>query len=201
MSWWNDVDEVLGDVPHAVVGAVAANAYQASRATFDLDVAIQARDQEAARVALTAASYEPGAKLDMSADPKQSGRSWTSPNGNHVDIIALAHRWASRAIAEAQTNRPASTGGLPVMPLPYLAIMKATASRANDTADLQRMLGAAALEQWEAVRRAIAQWRPQDLEDVDALRQIGLWERGAANSHPPDEGQSWDTSQSNTPPR
>ena len=138
MSWWNDVDQVLGDVPHAVVGAVAANAYQASRATFDLDVAIQARDQEAARVALTAASYEPGAELDMSADPKQIGRSWTSPDGNHVDVIALAHRWASRAIAEAQTNRPVSAGGLPVMPLPYLAIYE------GDRKSRQRHRGPAA---------------------------------------------------------
>lgn len=87
------------------------------------------------------------------------------------------------------------------MPLPYLAIMKATASRANDTADLQRMLGAATLEQWEGVRRAIAEWRPQDLEDVDALREIGLWEGGAAGPlASPDEGHSWDSDRSITPP-
>ena len=78
--------------------------------------------------------------------------------------------------------------------------MKAIASRANDTADLQRMLGAATLEQWDAVRRAIAQWRPQDLEHLDALRQIGLWERGAAEPLPPDDGHSWDTDRSNRPP-
>ena len=31
MSWWNDVDEGLATVPYAVVGAVAANTYQAPR--------------------------------------------------------------------------------------------------------------------------------------------------------------------------
>jgi hypothetical protein len=55
--------------------------------------------------------------------------------------------------------------------------MKLISSRAVDTADLQRVLGAASAEQWLEVRDLVSRLRPRDLDDLDALRQIGLWER------------------------
>ena len=58
--------------------------------------------------------------------------------------------------------------------------MKLISSRAVDTADLQRVLGAASHEQWLTVRDLVSRLRPQDLDDLDALRQIGLWERDQA---------------------
>jgi hypothetical protein len=93
-----------------------------------------------------------------------------------VDLVGIGHRWAGAAIDQAGENR---LQGLPIIPLPYLVLMKLISSRAVDTADLQRVLGAAPDDQWQRTRELVARVLPRDLDDLDALRQIGLWERGS----------------------
>jgi hypothetical protein len=174
MEWWRGVDADLSGIPHALVGAAASNAYMAPRMTADLDVAVVVRDLARAEALLTGCGYERLGDLTMSLDPQLTGSRWRTPAGEHVDLIGIGHRWATAAIAEAQG---ACWQGLPVMPMPYLVLMKLISSRAVDTADLQRVLGAASHEQWLTVRELVSRLRPQDLDDLDALRQIGLWER------------------------
>lgn len=149
----------------------------APRTTADLDVAVVVRDLERAEAALTACGYERLGDLNMRLDPQLTGSRWRTPAGEYVDLIGIGHRWAAAAIAEAEV---APWQGLPVMPMPYLVVMKLISSRAVDTADLQRVLGAASHQQWLTVRDLVSRLWPQDLDDVDALRQIGLRERDQA---------------------
>lgn len=174
MEWWRGVDRDLTGIPHALVGAAASNVYMAPRMTADLDVAVVVRDLARAEALLTACEYERLGDLTMSLDPLLAGSRWRTPAGESVDLIGIGHGWAATAIAQAQE---APWQGLPVMPMPYLVLMKLISSRAVDTADLQRVLGAASAEQWLEVRDLVSRLRPQDLDDLDALRQIGLWER------------------------
>ena len=174
VEWWRGVDRDLSGIPHALVGAAASNAYMAPRMTADLDVAVVVHDLTRAAALLTACGYGRLGDLNMSLDPQLTGSRWRTPAGEYVDLIGIGHRWAATAIAEAQA---APWQGLPVMPMPYLVLMKLISSRAVDTADLQRVLGAASEEQWLEVRGLVSRLRPQDLDDLDALRQIGLWER------------------------
>jgi len=174
VDWWLRVDEDLSGVLHALIGAAASNAYMAPRMTSDLDVAVKAGDQSRAEQLLAGAGYRRVGELTMSLDPGLTGSHWMTPAGDRVDLVAIGHRWANDAIDKAQKNR---LQGLPTLPLPYLVMMKLISSRAVDTADLQRLLGAASDEQWHAVRELVASELPRDLEDLDALRQIGLWER------------------------
>jgi hypothetical protein len=174
VEWWRGVDRDLSGISHALVGAAASNAYMAPRMTADLDVAVGVRDLAQAEALLTACGYGRLGDLNMSLDPQLTGSRWRTPAGEYVDLIGIGHRWAATAIAEAQE---APWQGLPVMPMPYLVLMKLISSRAVDTADLQRVLGAASHQQWLTVRDLVSRLRPQDLDDLDALRQIGLWER------------------------
>lgn len=79
-------------------------------------------------------------------------------------------------MAVAAENRDLQ--GLPVIPLPYLVIMKLDASRHQDVADLARMLGQASEQQLAEVRAAVQRWRPADQEDLEAIIVSGRWETG-----------------------
>ena len=75
---------------------------------------------------------------------------------------------------EAQTNRDGQ--GLPVLPLPYLILMKFRASRAQDVADITRMLGQAGEVQLNAVREVFERWLPGNDEDLESLIALGQLE-------------------------
>jgi len=166
---WPDLSGVL-DVPWCVVGAVATRLYMPERATADLDVAVAGADADRAVTAVRTAGFESLGDLSI------GGSAWRTPEGQAVDLLYLLDEWAGEAIAEAQGNRDLQ--GLPVMPLPYLAILKLDASRLQDVADLGRMLGQAGDDQLAAVREAVARWRPADSEDLEALIASGRWELG-----------------------
>lgn len=48
MAWWSEADRVLCDVPHAVGGPVAVNAYAPERNTRDIDLMVLAASAERA---------------------------------------------------------------------------------------------------------------------------------------------------------
>jgi hypothetical protein len=54
--------------------------------------------------------------------------------------------------------------------------MKIEASRPQDIADISRMLGAAAEDEFRKVVTFLERIRPEFIEDVCALREIGLLE-------------------------
>jgi len=183
MAWWADVERALCDVPHAIVGAVAANAYAPPRATADIDCAIATADVYRAEAALRGARWEKGGDLGLVL-----GTSWRDSAGHELDLIALDTPWAEPAIMAARVNQ---VEGLPTMPLPYLVLMKLLASRTIDLSDISRMMGRATQQQIAEVRQIVARYGDQqDLEDFDQLVRMGQLERsitGEPRQPPPAE--------------
>jgi hypothetical protein len=163
-----DLTPILAPLHWAVVGAAAARLYMPERTTNDLDILIRAEDSGEARTKLTQAGARYQAELSI------GGSSWILAEGFPLDVIECREEWAAAAITEAQTNRDAA--GLPVLPLPFLILMKFQASRVQDIADITRMLGQASEEQLAEVRAVFLRWLPNESEDLESLISLGQLE-------------------------
>ena len=170
MLEWPDVGAVLGSLPWAVIGAVAARRYMPERMTRDLDLLVHADDASEAARRLLAAGWEATGRLTV------GGSGWRSPSGATVDMLECAEPWCCEALAEAQANRDPQD--LPILPLPYLVLTKLRASRGRDVGDLTQMLGLADERDRDRVRATVARYAPEDGEDVDALIELGRLETG-----------------------
>ncbi|MCX6359462.1 MAG: hypothetical protein NT029_06645 [Armatimonadetes bacterium] len=163
-----DLSGALGDLPHAVIGAAAARAYMPERMTSDLELAIALADARSARERLRAAGLTYLGELAI------GGSGWRTSAGFPVDVVELSALWADDALAEAGRNR--DINGQPVLPLPYLVLMKLDAGRAQDIADISRMLGQADDCALAAVRHAVSDYHPDAAEDVESLITLGKLE-------------------------
>lgn len=163
-----DLQPVLKDVLWAVVGAAATRLYMPERMTQDLDILVRREDTAQVREKLTEAGFTYEGELSI------GGSSWVLPDGFVLDVLECGDPWCAQALAEAQTNR--DNHGAPVLPLPYLVLMKFQASRAQDLADVTRMLGQASSEQLAAVRDLFRQRQPDEREDLESLIQLGQLE-------------------------
>ena len=67
---------------------------------------------------------------------------------------------------------------MPVIALPYLVLMKLSASRTQDLADVSRMLGLASEKDLSEVRQVIALYLSTATEDLDSLIALGKLEIG-----------------------
>jgi len=169
---WPDLRRTLGNIPWAVCGAVATRLYMPERATADLDIVILTEDASAVHGRLSVHGYSRQSDLAI------GGSAWQSPDGRDVDVIERGDPWVADALAEAAANPDAQ--GLPVLPLRYLVVMKLEASRAQDLADLTRMLGSADEHELDEVRGTIRDLMPSDIDDLDALIRLGQLEREQA---------------------
>jgi hypothetical protein len=166
---WPNLDEVLAPLPWAVAGAVATRLYMPERATQDLDVAVAANQATESRRRLTQAGFTYKGELSI------GGASWVSPKGVAIDVLEGHEEWWPEALQSAQENRDAQ--GLPILPLPYLALMKFQASRLQDLADVSRMLGQASEESLSRVRALFAHYvSAEDLQDLESLITLGRME-------------------------
>jgi hypothetical protein len=165
---WPDLSPALSPIPWAVVGAAATRLYMPERVTQDLDIAIAVNDAEATREKLLAAGYRKVGELSIG-----SAR-WQTPDGFQIDVIEGYEAWWPVALAEAQTNRDLQ--GLPILPLPYLVLMKFNASRTIDLGDITRMLGLADEIALARVRDLFRRYAPADMEDLERLIQLGKLE-------------------------
>jgi hypothetical protein len=163
-----DLTPILGPVSWATVGAAAARLYMPERTTHDLDVAIRAEEAAEARRRLQAAGFAYQGELAI------GGSSWLTPEGFAVDVIECQEPWFAQAVAEAQQNRDLQ--GLPILPLPYLALMKFQSGRVEDVADATRMLGPASEETLASVRAVFARYLPGEMEDLESLITLGRLE-------------------------
>jgi len=163
---WPDLWKLLDPLPWA--GAVATRAYMPERVTLDLDVVVLANDASEIRSRLNEAGYKLDAPLAI------GGSRWVSPQGTQVDIIEGREPWWPEAFAEARNNLDLQ--GLPVLPLPYLVLMKLQASRVQDVADVTRMPGQASDEALEAARAVVARHGPELAEDLESLIALGRLE-------------------------
>jgi hypothetical protein len=153
-------------VPFVIVGAVATSLYMPRRETRDLDILVRIEDFDRVAVALQEAGFVMQGGLSV------GGSNLLSPGGEELDVLALAVPWIDEALAHPRR----SPDGLPVIGLPYLVMLKLAASRAQDLADVQRMLGQADDATLAEVRRVVRMYCPQDLEDVDSLVTLGRLE-------------------------
>jgi len=151
-------------VPWCLVGALAANRYMSPRHTNDLDIAILESDRHLAYRALRQAGFRYGKPLSI------GGAAWVSPSGTPLDVIEMRHPWAAQALREADALRRENA---PVMPLPYLVLMKLEASRTTDVADLARMLALADPAELDRIRAMVERWAPADREDMEQLVALG----------------------------
>jgi hypothetical protein len=173
-QWWRSVEAALVDVPHAVIGGVAANAYMAPRFTKDLDVGILSGHLGQAEAALEAAGWRRDAPTQPS-DPDLSGWTWTGPEGHQLDLFTMRHPWAETAIRRARVD---PRTGLSTLPVAYVVLMKLVVSRTTDIADLTRVLGARSDQELQDVREAVRRFGgPDDADDVEQLIALGRLER------------------------
>jgi hypothetical protein len=163
-----DLTHILTDVLWAVIGGAATRLYMPERLTQDFDILVQHADAATVRHQLQAAGCHYNGELTI------GGSSWTLPDGWSVDVLECRDSWGAQALTQAQANRDAQ--GLPVLPLPYLVLMKFQAGRVQDLADIVRMLGQASATQLTQVRRVFATWLPEDVADLDCLITLGQLE-------------------------
>jgi hypothetical protein len=170
MDWWVDVEQALGDIPHAIAGAVAANAYAPERLTRDIDVVILTVSIPRAEGALRSAGWRMLGSLAL-----VQGTSWQDEVGHQLDLITLAEPWAAEALEAAQNNRIL---GMPTLPMSYLAFMKLEAGRTTDLGDVSRMLGRAEPSQINEARDVVKRFgNADDLADFEKLVRMGQLER------------------------
>jgi hypothetical protein len=165
---WPDLQATLAPLQWAVAGAVATRLYMPERATADLDIVVDGRDSAEVEQRLAAAGWARRGRLAI------GGSSWTSPDGIDLDVVFLDTPWVGDALREASENR--DPHGLPVLPLPYLVLLKLTSARVQDTADVTRMLGLADEAALTRVRAAVRQFSAEDAEDLEALIELGKLE-------------------------
>lgn len=176
LAQFPDLTLVLSNLRWAVIGAVATRLYMPERATQVLDVLVQPEDGEEARRRLAAAGFRHQGELAV------GGSSWTGPGGSRLDVIEMGAPWLAQGLGEAQHNRDAK--GMPVLPLPYLVLMKFQAGRVQDLADVARMLGQAGPDRLQDVRQLFIRHQPDDMDDLESLIVLGQIELNS----PPEGG-------------
>jgi len=171
--WWQGAERALADVPHVVIGAVAANAYMAPRFTRDLDMGVLPAVLARAEGRLEEAGWRRAGRTQP-LDRGLEGWNWEGPIGQDLDLFAMRHPWAAKAIREVQVD---PRTGLPTLRVEYVVLMKLTVSRSIDVGDLSRVLGARTDPELNRVRAAVRRYQPDDLDDVDRLVVLGRMER------------------------
>ena len=167
MNPWPDLRPILKGMDWAIVGGVATRAYMPERMTKDLDVLVYESDGDTVVKRLEGAGYRIASHLAI------PGYLMVSPEGVEVDIIFGDYPWLKQALADMGQD-PA---GYPVLKLPYITLMKMGAQRAQDWADVSRMLGWASDADLDKVRAVVKQYAPEDLEDLESLIFIGKKEQ------------------------
>lgn len=170
-----DLSDILYPLQWAVVGAAATRLYMPERATQDLDIVVLAANAAEVRQRLSAAGFQYAGELTI------PGSSWRTPHGWVIDVLEGVEPWYAPAIAEAQQNRDAQ--GLPILPLPYLVLMKLQAGRVQDLADITRMLGQANAAGLAAVRQLFVSFLPEDVADLESLITLGQLEMRTPPRH------------------
>jgi len=161
-----DLRCLLGRVEFVVVGGLATRLYMPERMTLDVDILIRRVDVLAVEAALRGGGFEKKGGLSV------GGSTWSMGDRGILDVVALDEPWVEEALRAPVRGKD----GLPYIALPYLVLMKLGASRAQDLADISRMLGGAGDEAIEQARRLVRLYRSQDIEDLNSLIRLGQLE-------------------------
>ncbi len=150
-----------------VVGGIATRLYMPEQMTDKLDILVLTQDAANLYLELEQAGSRRTGELSI------GGSTWELADGTYLDVIESRDSWVREAIA----NPNKAPDGLPIIGLPYLVLMKLKASRGIDIGDLTRMLGGADETALRLVRRAIKDFLPDAVEDLESLIVLGKLER------------------------
>lgn len=162
----SNLNLILTQAPFVVVGGVATRLYMPERMTLDLDILIKAED---ARKIYQDLANAGGQKIGILNIP---GSQWQLPDNTSLDVLEADDEW----VAEAVSNPNYAPDGLPIINLPYLILMKLSASRTQDLADVSRMLGLAEETQLIQIRAIVKQYLANAEEDLESLIILGKLE-------------------------
>jgi len=146
------------------------------RTTKSLDILVNRGEGDAVIERLKAAGYTVESRLAL------PGYALRSPAGAEVDVLFGDAPWVAAALKQPHYD----AAGYPVLNLPYLMLMKLTATRTQNWADLSLMLGLTSDEALNAVRSVVARYSPADSEDLESLIYLGNLEVQAPSSLPAD---------------
>lgn len=180
---WPDLREILKGISWVIIGSVATRAYMAERVTKDMDVLVHHTDGDEVMGRLQKAGF---AVISRLAVP---GYLLRSPDGKEIDVLFGKQKWLKEALSHPDRD----TAGYPVLSFPYLMLMKVTAARPQDWADVSRMAGVASEEQLNEARAVVARYSPRDSEDLEALILLGKREMEMpkdSDVSEPDEAES-----------
>ena len=164
---WPDLREILNGIDWVLIGGVATRAYMPERVTKDLDILVRYDDGDEVVERLKKAGYKTLSELAV------PGYLLESPAGIQIDVLYGQYPW----LKDALKNHGYDPAGYPVISLPYLVVLKLAALRAQDTADVSRMLGWADDSALDEVRKIVAKHSPEDSDDLESLIFIGRRER------------------------
>lgn len=145
-----EVSKMLRDagIRHALVGALAANAYcNRPRTTEDIDFLVGDEAFE----------EHPGGFVTMRVPVVEF-------DGIEVDQVPLTE--ALRVIEDG-LNRAAVSDGVPIAPLDTIVVMKLLAGRTRDFADVEAIIGSGADR--EQLREAVQKAAPQCADTLERL--------------------------------
>lgn len=136
------------------------------RMTGDLDILVHFHDGDEALARLQEAGFQLKSELSI------PGHMLNAPDGSETRLLLLPFAWLEEAFQQQQRD-PA---GYPVLGLPYLVLMKMETSRAQDLADLSKMLGLANEEVLDQIREIVARYMPEAAHDLESLICLGRLE-------------------------
>jgi len=167
-----DLSTILGTIPWVLVGGIAIRAYMPERTTLDVDIMIRESDEARARAAFTKAGYVITGNLSIGGFSVRKPNTEDSPP---VDVLVSDAAWFREALVLPSRD----AAGLPVMPRPYLMLLKMEAGRSQDLVDVQRMLRDTPQSERSSTRNVIARYVPEMVEDYEALIQLADIEFGS----------------------
>ena len=152
---------ILKAIPWVLVGGIALRAYIPERMTLDVDIRIHERDSNAVHNAFVAAGYTVTGQRSIGGFSVAILQTIEPP----VDVLTRADAWLDSALAAPGND----AAGYPVLPRPYLTLMKLQAGRTQDLADVQRLLGQTANAERVATRELVVSESLDLVEDFDSL--------------------------------
>ncbi|CAN2040234.1 conserved hypothetical protein [Candidatus Magnetomoraceae bacterium gMMP-15] len=161
-----DLRKILSLTPFIIVGGAATRLYMPERMTLDLVILVAVEDGNRIEEELTQAGCQKQGSLSI------GGSTWILPDKSILDVIILDFPWISDAIQ----NPNIASDGLPYIDLPYLVLMKLQSGRAQDIADISRMMGCADEKSLKQTRMIVKQYFPDDIEDLESLILLGKLE-------------------------
>ena len=164
----SNLNLILTQAPFVIVGGVATRLYMPERMTLDLAILIKTKDTRKIYQDLENAGGKKIGNLNI------PGSQWQLPDNTSLDVLEGDDEW----VAEAVSKPNYAPDGLPIIDLPYLILMKLSASRTQDLADVSRMLGLADENTLTKIKSVVKAYLSTAMEDLESLILLGKLEIG-----------------------